>query len=89
MKNNLSVFIIFMVFTGLMQISIAQTNSNSNIDSWICSTPIFTDSLSQIALENTKRLDPNTYQLMMNNLQDFTLKKTVVDTLGSIKNFFT
>ena len=68
MKNNLSVFIIFMVFTGLMQISIAQTNSNSNIDSWICSTPIFTDSLSQIALENTKRLDPNTYQLMMNNL---------------------
>jgi len=89
MKNKLSVFLIFIVFTGLMQISIAQTNSNSNIDSWICGNHIFTDSLSQIALENTKLLDPATYQLMMNNLQDFTLKKTVADTLGSIKNFFT
>jgi len=89
MKNNLSKIFVFILLYGLVHISLAQTTSYSNTGNNICGTPIFTDRLSQIALENTKYLDPNTYQLMMNNLQVVTLKKTVVDTLGSTKNFFT
>jgi len=56
---------------------------------WKCGTPIFTDSLTQIALENTKLLDPATYQLMLKNSQEVNFKKTKVDTIGTIKSFFT
>lgn len=89
MKNNLSKIFVFILLNGLVHISIAQTSSSSNTGDNICGTPVLNDSLTQIALENTKFLDPATYRLMIKKHQERTLAKTQVDTLGSIKSFFT
>ena len=73
----------------LLSITFGQETIKQKNQNWTCGTPIFTDSLTKLALENTKLLDPATYQLMLKKSQEVNLKKTKVDTIGTIKSFFT
>ena len=78
------------VFTSIIpNLTIAQDVINRNTSNWSCGTSVFTDSLRQLALENTKLLDPVTYRLMLKNTQEIKLKKIQTDTVGTIRSFFT
>ncbi|MCF6271503.1 MAG: T9SS type A sorting domain-containing protein [Melioribacteraceae bacterium] len=70
-------------------LTFAQDDNNHPDGNWLCGTPVFTDSLKKLALENTKLLDPLTYQLMLKKTNEIKLKKIQSDSIGTIASFFT